>query len=597
MTTLLREQTTESFEAKQEVGLGISVRLHELTVGGVLAIAVVAVAAFIRLYALGGRPLGETEAARALLALRHVQGQPTELTGFSPLLTNLNLLVFFLAGASDFWARLVPAVFGIVLVMLPVVRFRHRLGTAGALAASALLAFSPTFLLFSQSVAPAMLTAVTALVYLGALFDFIDRQQRRDLLVAAGALALGLAAGPGIYTTLLFLVIFGMGAWLFHRYRNVRGWDRVVAGYRAIKGDRGGLAQMGAVFGVTFVVAATGFLVNFGGIQAALNLFVDWLASFSLNREYPLWYYAGALVLYEPVISLFGLLGAVMVVRRRDQFGLYLVTWFVGSLVLYTAIGVTEPWLVVPILIPLGLLAGWGVAWLFAEMEEALRALLVTAFIVPMLVYAILQVATYAETPTQSVRLFLALGAAAMSIAIALAFVSSRFGMAWRPATVARGAGISLLVVSMGLSMHMTWHLNFIAREPMRELLLAGPTSPDMREMVSVLETVSQERVGDTIGVPIAVDGRLSPIAPWYLRDFTGVTLIDQVRQPPGTPIVIVPAADEPPPIGDQYVGQGFRVSSRWRPTGLSGSEWIRWYFYREGPAVQNTELVVYVMR
>jgi len=599
MTTLVKHQTVEPHSSDSEAGLNIGLRLRETSVGAALAGGIMIVAALARLFALGGRPFSAAEAARALATLGFVQGQPATLTGFSPLLTNLNLLVLFVTGAGDFWARLVPALFGVVLVALPVARFRHRLGTGGALAASVLVALSPTFLLFSRSVDPALLSAVTSLVFVGAVFDFVDRGRQRDLLIAAGALALALTAGPGTYTVLLFMLVFTVGVWVFHRSRGVAGWDRIAAAYQTIRHDRERLTRAGAAFGATFVVVATGFLVNFGGLQAALNMLVGWLASFSLTREYPAWYYAGILLLYEPAILLFGLVGAAMAIRRRDLFGLFLVTWFVGSLVLYTLVGRTEPSLVVPMLLPLVLLAGWGVASVFefANLVEALRALLVAAFVVPLLVYAVLQLTFYAEVATRSINLFLALGAAAMAAVVAVVFASSRFGMAWRPATVARGVGFSVLLLSLGLTLHSAWQLNFFQHDPVRELLLAEPTSPDVREMVGVVETVSQDRVGDTVSIPITVDGRLSPIVPWYLRAFTNVTVLDEVHQPPGTPIVIMPAADQNPPIGDQYVGQGFRLTSHWRPPGLAGSEFARWYFYREGAVVPEADLILFVAR
>jgi uncharacterized protein (TIGR03663 family) len=607
ISTLVKDETRveeiiiveQPHDTEAEVGLSLSLRLREVTVGGVVAGTIGVIAALMRLYALGSRPLGIAEAALALPALRFVQGQPAELTDFSPLLTNLNVLVFFLAGANDFWARLMPALFGIVLVALPMTCFRHRLGTGGALATSVLVAGSPTFWLFARTLDPATLCAVTSLVFVGVGFDVVDYYTRRNLLVAAGALALALTAGPGIYTILLFMLVFGLGAWLLHRRQGAPMWDRIAVAYGAIRDDRDGLAQASAVFGAAFIVAATGFLVNFGGIQAALNLFVDWLASFSLVREYPVWYYPGTLVLYEPAILLFGLLGASVAVRRQDLFGTFLVTWFVGSLILYTLVGVTEPQWVVWILLPLVLLAGHGITWVFEleEVEEASRALLVGAFVVPLLAYVVLQLAFYAQAGTQSMNLFLALGAAAMTIVIALVFASSRLGMAWRPATVARGLGISLLLLTLSLSLHVAWHLNFPEHEPVRELLLAESTWGDMRDMITMLETVSQDRVGDTVNVPITVDGRLEPLVPWYLRDFANVTVVDEVRQPPGTPVVIVPATDKEPAIGDQYVGQSFRVTSRWLPASLTGKELARWYFYREGPAPESSELIVFVAR
>ncbi|MFQ5343945.1 MAG: hypothetical protein ACE5F6_20565, partial [Anaerolineae bacterium] len=165
----MKHQTVEPRSSDSEPGLNISLRLREMTVRAALAGLIIIVAVLARLFALGGRPFGAAEAARALAALRFVQGQPADLTAFSPPLTNLNLLLFFVTGAGDFWARLAPALFGITLVALPMLRFRHRLGTGGALAAAALITLSPTFLLFSRSVDPALLSAVTSLLFVGAV--------------------------------------------------------------------------------------------------------------------------------------------------------------------------------------------------------------------------------------------------------------------------------------------------------------------------------------------------------------------------------------------------------------------------------------------
>src|SRR3981081_2477910 len=66
-----------------------------------------------------------------------------------PLLFELNALIFLLFGASDFTARLVPALFGVALIGLPFL-LRHELGRAGAIAAALLFTVSPALLYFSR---------------------------------------------------------------------------------------------------------------------------------------------------------------------------------------------------------------------------------------------------------------------------------------------------------------------------------------------------------------------------------------------------------------------------------------------------------------
>lgn len=573
---------------------------RSLTLGGSLAVVLLLAAAAMRFYALGRPPLSADEAAQALAALRFVGGQPQDLTPYSPLLTHANLLLFFLFGGSDGVARIVPALTGVLLAVLPFVLLRQRLGTGAALAAGLLIALSPTFLLFSRSVDPVVITAACALVLVVELFAYLEDHAPRRLVWIAAALALGLNAGPGIYTVLFLLFLYAAGSWVLHRLGDERtAWPLFLEAMREAVRRRRALAQAGAVFAAVFVAVATGFLVNFAGVQAALNLVPRWIAAFRTSPDYPLWYHLGGLLLYEPVSLLFGLLGAVAVLRRGDRLGGFLVFWFVGGLALYTVLGVTDPRSMPIVLLPLALLAGVGVAQVlhFGDRTIALQAAIVAAFVTPMLVYAGLQVSIYAVSTSQPARLWMALGAAVLAMAAVILFVLTGMGSEWERTAILQGLGISLLVLALGTSVHMAAWLNYRAVNPARELLLRVPTSPNVRWMVQVLETISEERVGDTVSLPIAVDGRLGPVVPWYLKHFTNVTVIDEIRGPTGTPVVVVPAEEEQPPIGTEYVGQRFRLATDWRPVGISGVDFIRWYLWREGPTVPTRDVILYVSR
>ncbi len=100
-----------------------------------------------RFYDLGARVMSHDESLHTMYSYYFVDGR-----GFShtplmhgPFLFHITALSYFLFGASDFTARLPFALFGIALVMLPLV-FRRELGRAGALAASTLLLISPSIL-------------------------------------------------------------------------------------------------------------------------------------------------------------------------------------------------------------------------------------------------------------------------------------------------------------------------------------------------------------------------------------------------------------------------------------------------------------------
>ena len=127
---------SEAKVVEQERSTWLTVERAAYAVIGLLAAAV-------RLWQLGLRPLAETEAAQALAAFRFTQGMGQAVpAGTVPALFTGNAVAFTLFGSSDGLARWLPALAGLALVLLPY-WLRHRLGRGGALAASLLLALSP----------------------------------------------------------------------------------------------------------------------------------------------------------------------------------------------------------------------------------------------------------------------------------------------------------------------------------------------------------------------------------------------------------------------------------------------------------------------
>jgi predicted membrane-bound mannosyltransferase len=128
-----------------------TVSLSWLTMEVALYILIGMMAAGLRFYALGAQPLQENEATQALAGPRFLGFGNWELgiDMYSPLLFLGNLFCFALLGASEAMARLVPALSGTLLAILPYF-LRRRLGRSGALAASVLLALSPSTLFFSR---------------------------------------------------------------------------------------------------------------------------------------------------------------------------------------------------------------------------------------------------------------------------------------------------------------------------------------------------------------------------------------------------------------------------------------------------------------
>lgn len=131
--------------------------------------------------------------------------------------------VFALLGDNATTARLLPALFGSLLVLAPLL-LRSYLGRAGALATSLLLAFSPTMLYYSRFARNDIYMAVWTLALVALMWRYIHTRRARYLLGSSALLALAFATKETSYLLVAilgsFLIVYAAGdvvPWLFGR--------------------------------------------------------------------------------------------------------------------------------------------------------------------------------------------------------------------------------------------------------------------------------------------------------------------------------------------------------------------------------------------
>ena len=145
-----------------------------------------------RLWDLGSRAMHHDESLHAYNAYQILQGRGYD---YAPVLHGpfqffgMALTFFLTGGASDTSARILPALFGGVLALLPLA-FRGRLGRLGALLASALIAFSPALLYYSRFAREDIYAAVFSLGIIICIWRYIDEKKPHYLYISAVLLAL-----------------------------------------------------------------------------------------------------------------------------------------------------------------------------------------------------------------------------------------------------------------------------------------------------------------------------------------------------------------------------------------------------------------------
>jgi len=167
----------------------------------VVAYALIFVLAVVtRFWDLGSRAMSHDESLHALYSwnLYAGKGYKHDPMMHGPFLFHINALAYFLFGVSDYTARIMPALFGVILVFLPLF-LRRWLGRAGTLAASFMLLISPVILYRSRALRHDIFVATWTLLMVVALFQYLHTRRNRWLYVGAAAVALALSTKEVAY--------------------------------------------------------------------------------------------------------------------------------------------------------------------------------------------------------------------------------------------------------------------------------------------------------------------------------------------------------------------------------------------------------------
>ena len=521
----------------------------EVALYGLLVLAALAA----RLAGLGRWPLLESEANTALAAWRAAWGLSWQPDYYSPLIFDLTLLLAALTRASDAAVRLLPALVGAGLVALPYFA-RDILGRQGALLAALLLAFAPTWFYFSRTAdGPILTTAASALILL-AIQRYGGSQSPQHLRLAVVALALGLAAGPGLYTFLLAGAL-----WILLRWRAMA--------------TRGNLLLGTGVF----ILGATGLLLNLGGLGAAVGLAGHWARSLApASSGLPWSAYPLTLVTYESLTLALALVGSIWGVARREALDQFLSFWVGLALLLGILLGHREPLWLVDVLLPLFILAARGFQRLWDRLApgaQPLDALLILATLA-FVALGFLRLAAFSQTgqPPYLAQSRVVFGA--------LILIWAFYGI-WGQRDVALRVAVVAFVVSAAvITVRATSALAYQTGRDPRERMVFQPSSVAIRDLEALVTKLSSEQTGDPHTLDITYDPDLDPLLGWYLRDYPQARPVAGSAKRPQTTALITRALEKSAwPQG--YAGQRFRWQEVRVEQKLSLREQLRWLFYR----------------
>lgn len=532
----------------------------------------VAAGAGLRFVGLERLEFSVKEAVRALDAALVAGGSVPE-TWSGDLAQALTSYLFSAFGESEWLARLAPAATG---ALLPAVFFaaRPHVGRVAALAAAALLAFSPLLVLFSRSALPFGAGSLVAAVMVVSLFGYL-RSPRSWLIFP---LALSVALAP-LTDSVSVTALAALAVWLAVEGA-LLGNPRLREAWQAFR--RSPVQWVSALL-ITAAAVQLG-LTHFGTSfeRAGMPGLALWSEMFGMPRDSRSPEYHAALLMgYEAPLLLAGaaaFAGYALAIARGGLASLapsrrLALVWTAVAAATLALTTQREAGQLLALLLPLALLAGCaiedataGLDWSVLRRWWPLAAGSLLLFCWAGLLFS--EWAAENSGPAERFLLVLTL-ATAVFLAVFPVVVLGRNGLA--------AAAPVLAAAGLAFALHSSFAVSVSGGT---EFATEQRITPRAAEFRSTLERLAEERGGTVV-----VDVRLLPVLGWVLRD-SRVAFGGPVE---GATLVVAPPNEGP----ERFVGLGevWTLSEGWYPAEvLKARQMWGWFMYRE--AFGETESV-----
>ncbi|HHX63317.1 MAG TPA: TIGR03663 family protein [Chloroflexi bacterium] len=202
----------------------------------------------------------------------------------------------------------------------------------------------------------------------------------------------------------------------------------------------------------------------------------------------------------------------------------FLIYWVVLALVIYSWAGEKMPWLMMQIVPPLHLLAGWTIGRVLETDWKRVRAArgLWLLLLVPLFLYTLARLVgtrPYTGTTTEELNrsmVWLASFAVGLILLVPISSILRRLSMS----DSRRMVVLSVTTVLMALTLRFAWMATFINAALPTELLVYAQGAPDTALVTRELENLSRQLTGG-LHLRVAYDDQSSWPFVWYLRNFT----------------------------------------------------------------------------
>lgn len=527
-------------------------------------------ALFLRGLKLGALPLSDAEAELALNALEIANGSATTVQPH-PLYVLSTSFLFFLLGASTTIARILPVLVGSALTLLPFFH-RERFGRSVALLVAVGLALNPTLITASRVVGSPMLALA------GVLFLLTAWTRGWARWVGIG-FAFTLLAGPSGFFGIVWLLVLAVGAYALRV-------ERVITSFSFAQET---MKQALLSFGVTLVLAATLFLrvpQGVGGLADALPMY---LSGWGLSSGVPSAQMWGAFFFPQPLILIFGLIFAGMLLWKQHKLAYFLLFSIVISVLLVLAYPARQPldwvWSIVPLII--------STAFFVAPFADraVLRDIPALSLIGGVLVFLssfwINLAGLLQYLGTQDVQRLIVIGGAIMLLVLSVLLV----GLGWSTRSAQRGLVWGTVLFLGVYSLGMVGSVEYQSGSRSSDIWRTSPRTADLTLLRDTVFDLSEWETGrsDALDVALQID---SPALVWALREMPNLLASDSIPTNDAPAITLTPESEPAGALASAYRGQDFdwQVYPQWEA--MNSTDWLRWMVLRDTPSASSRVIV-----
>jgi len=545
----------------------------------VLYIFIFSVALAARFLRIGAAPLSDFEASWALQALDIARGNIVSIDP-NPAYIFSSGVMFFLINSSNAIARLFPALAGAILIWLPYF-FRKPLGQTAALIMSFGLALDPGLVALSRLAGGPMIAMGFGLMAIGCWYA-------RKPLWAGILSGFAILGGPAFIQGLLAIILVLLIAKLLERLNVL---EQLSDSFNSDNSKSSIRTLVSAILG-TVVIFGTLLLRYPQGLNALANTLPEYFNGWFTPSEIPASRLIAALIFYQPLALIFGMIGLISAWLRRNTIAQVLSLWFVISLALALIYPGRQVWDIAWALIPLWGLAGIEISrYLRVDEQERWPMLGETAIILVLAVIMWLNLAGAArlvgDDQYARLRWVVILGAFVLGV-----ITTILIAMGWSSKAAQRGLVMGMCIALGTYVLAGMWNVSQVNANGENELWYPPPYTKNLEYLTETLGDLSEQESGERNTMVMVVESE-APSLKWSLRDWYEVVYSIGQESIDVPPVILKSGEQSPPSQTIAYRGQGFGlwIVPAWN--GALPADWLKWMVFHQAPQ-QVEELILW---